>query len=383
MDPLPDSSEPTLRAPAPLFFTGGSALRDLSARLVALGRDSVHLVTPFDSGGSSAALRHAFRMPAVGDLRNRLMALADPAAPGASELHALLSLRLPVDEPPEPLRSRLGSMASGRDPGMRALPAPVVVPVRRHLTSVMDALPRGFDLRNASIGNLVLAGAYLFNGRDLAAAVDSFAVLVHARGLVRPIVDDDLELAAELEDGRRLVGQHRITGRTEPPLTSPVAHISLCRPGAEEQPARPRITRATAELIAGASLICYPVGSFWSSLVATLLPDGVADAVAASPAPKVYVPNPPGTDPEEIGLGLVDKVLRLRAILEAGRTAAAPARPLLDAVLLDARHPAIGAADVDRLRHEGLDVLDAPLARAPGASRYDAGRLTDAILGLI
>ena len=62
--------------PRLVFFTGGTALRDLSRQLIHYTHNSVHLVTPFDSGGSSAALRRSFAMPAVGDIRNRLLALA-------------------------------------------------------------------------------------------------------------------------------------------------------------------------------------------------------------------------------------------------------------------------------------------------------------------
>ena len=51
--------------PSILFFSGGSALRQVS-RAQELSHNSIHLVTPFDSGGSSAKLRKAFDMPAIG-----------------------------------------------------------------------------------------------------------------------------------------------------------------------------------------------------------------------------------------------------------------------------------------------------------------------------
>ena len=60
-----------------LFFSGGSALNKLSRELKNYTYNSSHLITTFDSGGSSAKLRDAFDMPAIGDLRSRLMALAD------------------------------------------------------------------------------------------------------------------------------------------------------------------------------------------------------------------------------------------------------------------------------------------------------------------
>jgi hypothetical protein len=57
--------------PKIVFFSGGSAIFDLSNVLKNYTHNSVHLITPFDSGGSSAIIREAFNMLSVGDLRNR------------------------------------------------------------------------------------------------------------------------------------------------------------------------------------------------------------------------------------------------------------------------------------------------------------------------
>ena len=48
--------------------------------------------------------------------------------------------------------------------------------------------------------------------------------------------------------------------------------------------------------ILAADLICYPVGIFYSSVIANLLPKGVGDAILALTRPNVYIPNG-GTDP--------------------------------------------------------------------------------------
>ena len=53
--------------PRILFFSGGTALTGLSRELKKFTHNSIHFVSPFDSGGSSAKLRHAFDMPAIGD----------------------------------------------------------------------------------------------------------------------------------------------------------------------------------------------------------------------------------------------------------------------------------------------------------------------------
>src|SRR6056297_3176333 len=83
------------QGPKILFFSGGSALRAVSQRLIEYTYNSVHIITPFDSGGSSAMLRQAFGMPAVGDIRNRLMALTDERVQGNDAVFNLFAHRLP------------------------------------------------------------------------------------------------------------------------------------------------------------------------------------------------------------------------------------------------------------------------------------------------
>ncbi|MDZ7778721.1 MAG: GAK system CofD-like protein [Gemmatimonadota bacterium] len=369
--------------PAPLFFSGGNGLRTLSRHLVELTHNSIHLVTPFDSGGSSAELRRAFRMPAVGDLRNRLLALADPTTSGTRELHDLLAFRLPSEGEPEALNAHLARMVAGSDPLVAAIPEPLRGIVRNHLDYFVDAMPRTFDLRGAAIGNLVLTGGYLSQDRDLERVVHFFSRLVKTQGVVRPIVDADLHLAAELRDGRRVAGQHRITGKGAPPLTSPVERLFLTESLMRPAPHRVPIDKAVARLIEGADLICYPVGSFYSSLLATLLPDGVADAVVRSDAPKVYVPNPDGTDPEERGLDLRRKVLRLLACLDEGTSEhAAPAR-LVRYVVVDPEAVTLSDGTSHFLQDLGIELVDTRLLTPERAPYYDDERLAATILSLV
>ena len=64
------------------ILSGGTGFNDTTRFLKHLTHRSTHLLTPFDSGGSSAILRTSFDMPAVGDLRSRIMALADESLAG-------------------------------------------------------------------------------------------------------------------------------------------------------------------------------------------------------------------------------------------------------------------------------------------------------------
>ena len=82
------STIPPDRGPAILFFTGGTALRGLSRELKKLTHRSIHLMSPFDSGGSSATLREAFGMLAVGDIRNRMTGSSRRRESGGSVVRA-------------------------------------------------------------------------------------------------------------------------------------------------------------------------------------------------------------------------------------------------------------------------------------------------------
>ncbi len=364
-----------------LFFSGGSSLRGLSQTLVRYTHHSRHVITPFDSGGSSAKLRTAFRMPAVGDLRNRLMALADTSVLGNPEIYRLFALRLPTDATNDELRARLGQMAGGRDPLVRAVPEPLRLIVRRHVTFFIEAMPAHFDLRGANVGNLVLAAGYLNQGRSLDSVLYLFSRLVEVRGVVRPVVEESLHLVAELTDGSRVVGQHALTGARATALPAPIDRLWLTRSKKSAAPYRPRISEAVDDLIRTADLICYPVGSFWTSLVATLLPDGVSDAIAATDVPRVFVPNP-APDPEEHGMGLAQKVDTLRAVLTSGASRRVATERLLQFVLVDDARSAPTRAAQRAVEKLGVEVVRVPLVTAESAPYVDPERLAEALLSL-
>jgi CofD-related protein of GAK system len=365
-----------------LFFSGGSALRGLSRKLVEYTHNSIHLITPFDSGGSSAHLRRAFRMPAVGDLRNRLMALADTSVLGNPEIYDLFAFRFPEDGDPRGLKRWLDEMVTGREAQVSAIPEPLRSIVRRHIEFFRDAMPKSFDLGGAAIGNLVLAGGYLNQGRELDPVLYLFSQLVEVRGIVRPVVDTDLHLVARLADGRRVVGQHLLTGREVPPLDAPIERVFLSRSRTNVREYRPRIPESVDELIRGADLICYPIGSYYTSLIATLLPDGVSDAIAAADVPKVYVPNP-GHDPEEIGMGLAEKISTLQRYLVGALTGRGSADQLLQFVMLDARTVGLTRKARQAIRGLGVEVIDVPLMSEGSAPYLDDTLLAEALLSLV
>jgi len=385
---LPDLSRSALYRRAPelgpriLFFSGGTALRHLSETLIEYSSNTIHLITPFDSGGSSAVLRRAFAMPAVGDIRNRIMALADRSITGNPAVFELFAHRLPKDASQEDLARRLGRMIAGDDPLVRRIPDPMRKIIRTHLRFFEDHRPESFDLRGASIGNCILTGGYFNYNRMLDPVIYLFMQLVEARGVVRPIVNGDLHLACELEDGRVFIGQHLMTGKEAEPIASPIKRMWLTADLADPTPVTVRIREKIDTIIRQADVVCYPYGSFYSSLLANLLPQGVGDAVAATGCPKIYIPNL-GHDPEQRGLTVAGQTARLLAALETGCARACRREDLLRFVLVDSKQGRYeNPLDIPAIRRLGVEVIDARFARQDNPAQADSRKVAELLLSL-
>lgn len=367
--------------PRILFFSGGTALNQVSRRMIDYTHNSIHLITPFDSGGSSAKLRYAFDMPAVGDLRNRLMALSDQSVKGNPAVFRLFAYRFPKDLKQEELKKRLDRMVLGDDEMVADIPDPLRKIIRTHLNFFKSAMPEDFDLRGASIGNLVLAGGYLNNDRHLDPVVYLFGKLAEARGVVRPVINQSLHLTADLEDGTRIVGQHQLTGREVPPIESPVTRLFLTGGNGDWDPVKPSIRQKTWDLISTAELICYPMGSFYSSVVANLLPDGVVQAVAQADCPKVFLPNS-GPDKECPGVTVEEMTRTLMQYLSNGSDF--EPRQVLNLAVLDSKNGVYSSKpDTEALEAMGVTVIDTDLVTPQSHPHYDPDRLLGVLLSLV
>lgn len=362
--------------PRIVFFTGGTALRDVSRALADITDNTCHIVTAFDSGGSTAALRHSFAMPAVGDIRNRTLALADPASVPQPALNACLR-RLPSHGDFAQMRAEIRAGISSGHEMWHDVPESFGKPLRAMLEAFVRRMPADFDPRCAIFGNLMLAGLYFEHNRSLADALEIWSKLFAVRGMVLPVTEESFHLAAHLANGDDLVGQHRFCR-----LESPVTRLFLTpwqkeciKPCAEMYPdADSRVL----ECIAGAGALCYPMGSFYTSVVANLLPHGVARAIAAVQCPKMYIANS-GHDAEQCGHSVADRV---KVILETLRRDApdAPASALLHTVLVDTKNGIYSCGiDIDGIEAQGVEVLDLPLVGSD-PRRHDPNLTAEAIL---
>jgi CofD-related protein of GAK system len=368
--------------PKILFFSGGSALKKLSQELIQFTHNSIHIITPFDSGGSSAILRTAFGMPAVGDIRNRLMALADQSFQGNPEIYALFAHRLPSRANPLELRRMLDAIVSGNHPLISGIPHPMRKIIRHHITFFYRNMPESFDLQGASIGNLVLAGGYLSYDLHLDPVIYIYSKLVQVRGTVRPVVNTPLHMAAKLQTGEMVLGQHRITGKDCPNLEARIEDIFLSATLNQFDPVNVSIREKMATLIANADLICFPMGSFFSSIAVNLLPQGVGQAICQNPCPKIFIPNM-GKDPELLGNSIMDQVRILLKYVLMDCADNPPAKNVLTFILMDkSRTDYPDAVQIESLDRKGIQILGMDLAHAANGSFIDEKKLIPILLSL-
>ncbi|MCR5814809.1 MAG: GAK system CofD-like protein [Desulfovibrio sp.] len=352
------------KKPSFLFFTGGSALRELSGYLARSNPHSIHIVTTFDSGGSTAEIRRCFAIPAMGDLRNRLLALADPAKLSPHILD-FFQMRLPADADPGQLFVRLRAMVSLDHPFWSDTDPAEASFLCKQLQAILQRLPGHFDLRGASLGNLLLTSVYLENGREFEPTLDCLSRFLHVRGVVLPVVDESLHLGCELADGSFVLGQHHF--KSLPSRVRRIfltVHERLSPSHAARDVCRPPAARGTCAWIGRTDAICYPMGSFYSSVLVNLLVRGIGQAIAARNCPKIFIPNL-GWDPE---LGDTSLLTQIDILLSTLRLDAPSARnsELLHYVLCDPHGDYQGRLEPDaqeRLREMGISLLFVPLTK--------------------
>jgi CofD-related protein of GAK system len=339
------------------------------------------VITAFDSGGSSRSVRQAFNMLAPGDLRNRLLALADRSIRGNPEVTRFLDKRLPPQAAPGELFSQLEELISGSHPWLRTLPGDFRHLVRAYLRSFAAACPAHFDLSSASIGNLVLTGCYLSHQRHLEPVLYLFSQLAAVRGRVHAVVEGSYHLVARYSDGTIRAGQHRITRGPDVPSMA-VADFYLAE---REDPAAPPVRVRTADqvlrAIAHADLIVYPMGSFYTSVIANLLPFGIGEAIRESSAPKVLIVND-RQDPESLALSPLQMVQEVCRYARRSDPQPGAAEDYVNFVLVNNRTPAWdrGEAAMRDLGPLGIEVLPFPLTRTTGSRTFHPQALCEILL---
>jgi uncharacterized cofD-like protein len=332
------------RGPRVVAIGGGTGLSALLRGLKEHTSNLTAVVTVADDGGSSGVLRAELGIPAVGDIRNCVVALAD-AEP---VMGRLLQYRFPGAEPAVPA----AKAEQGLPPARKA-----------------EALSVG--LGGHAVGNLLLAALVALEDGDFEEGVREMNRVLAVRGRVLPATGTALSLHARLRDGTEVEGQSRI-GRSA---------------AVERVWVTPADVRACADAVAAieeAELIVIGPGSLYTSILPALLVPGIREAIDASGALVVFAGNVATQAGETGGYDLADHIEALERHSAAN---------LLDVVLannrLDARPPAGWLGEPVRLRWPPATLAGAgptlvldDIVDPANAHRHHPARLAAAIMGI-
>ncbi|MEG4516369.1 MULTISPECIES: gluconeogenesis factor YvcK family protein [unclassified Microcoleus] len=259
------------RGPKIVAIGGGTGLSNLLRGLKDYSAKITAIVTVADDGGSSGRLRREIGVLPPGDIRNCLAALADE---------------------------------------------------EKLLTELFQYRFRAGDgLVGHSFGNLFLTAMSDIAG-DLEQAIAASSKVLAVRGEVLPATLSDVSLWAELADGRRIEGESSITK----------ANGKILRIGCT--PAKPPALPRAVEGLREADFIIIGPGSLYTSVIPNLLVPEIADAIANTDVPRIYVCNIMTQPGETDGYSVADHI---RAIDRAC------GRPLFDAVVVQGKVPSAKA----------------------------------------
>ncbi|WP_031481848.1 GAK system CofD-like protein [Maridesulfovibrio frigidus] len=366
--------------PGIVFFSGGTALAGLSGRLADVNPECSYIITTFDSGGSSAELRKTFDMPAVGDIRNRLISLANCDTVENLEIVRLLAYRFPKYRDIEALNGELFHLANGTHPLMENISEVVCKILSNHFTRFIELSDGRFNPAYACLGNIILATGYMIHKGVLAPPIAQFSRLIRARGVVRAASMDSGHLAVRLLNGEVLAGQHLFTGKEAPPVSSPIDGLWACSGVEDPWPRSVHASSLAMMLIKEADVIVYPMGSFYSSILASLLPRGMGQAISRNNCSKIFIPNM-GHDPELLGHDVPLQVEKLLEILRMDNAAEISSESVLSIILIDSKNGNYeGGLSLEALQKLPLTIIDRKLVSAKTAPLIDPDLLAPVLM---
>lgn len=309
---------------------GGTGLSTMLRGLKNYTSNLTAIVTMADDGGSSGMLRTDLGMPPPGDVRHCMQALANV----------------------EPLMADL----------------------------INYRFTEG-SLAGQNFGNLFIAALMGVTG-SFEEAVTRMGEVLAITGRVVPVTCDDIQLLAEFENGTQVIGESKICDFKK----AQDCRITQVR----MLPETARVNPEALAAIQQADLILLGPGSLYTSVIPNLLVRGIVEAIADSPALRVYVCNVMTQDGETEGLSASD---HLKALLAHGR-----GRRLVDYCLVNSApmpHDLLPfyaqenaeplRADLEEIRALGVIPEEQPVAdlNQKRLARHDSEKLAQAVMELM
>ena len=206
---------------------GGTGLSTLLRGLKQFPVDITAIVAVSDDGRSTGKLRQEFNVPAVGDIRQVIIALSET----------------------EPLFKKL----------------------------LNYRFKTNSDLNGHALGNLLLTGLINVSG-NLSTSIESLGKILNLKGKVLPLTEDNVILMAKMNDDSIIEGEHNITESNKN-----IKEIFYKE--------KPKVLDDVIYEIEHADLIILSMGSLYTSLLPNLICDEVKKAIDNSKADVMYVCN--------------------------------------------------------------------------------------------
>jgi uncharacterized cofD-like protein len=135
------------------------------------------------------------------------------------------------------------------------------------------------SLAGHSAGNIIIAALEKITG-SIDEAINLASKMLNVRGQVLPVTLRPTVLSAELKDGKKILGEHNID---MPQKRAPIKSIALKPSG----PINPKVAQA----LHAADAIIFGPGDLFTSVLPSLLVQGVKQAIDKSKAQKILVTN--------------------------------------------------------------------------------------------
>lgn len=185
------------------------------------------IVTVADDGGSTGRLRRQFHIPAMGDIRHVMCALAE----SESMLKSLMNFRFSGDS----------------------------------------------DIGGHNLGNLILTALAQESGSFMN-AIEKCCKVLNIKGKILPSTEQVITLYAMMQDGTIVRGESNI-----PDFKNRVERVFY----EEDVIANEKAVQAIVE----ADYIIYGIGSLYTSILPNLIIKGICEALKKSHAKKIYICN--------------------------------------------------------------------------------------------
>ncbi|MFC1624686.1 uridine diphosphate-N-acetylglucosamine-binding protein YvcK [Candidatus Omnitrophota bacterium] len=312
------------KGPKIVVIGGGTGLSVLLHGLKEQSSNITAIVTVADDGGSSGRLREQFDILPPGDIRNCLVALADA----------------------EPLMRDLFQFRFGNES----------------------------ELKGHSFGNLFITALSKVTG-DFEKAIKESSKVLAIRGKVVPSTFDKVQLVAEHRNGEKTKGETKIVEKS-----CPIRKVYL-------DPVNCKASKESFEAIDEADIIVLGPGSLYTSVIPNLLVNGIAERIARSKVPKVYVCNimtQPGETDNYTAFDHLNTIITHTrpdvvnfCVINTGTVLP----ELLKKYGEEGSYPVL--ADSDKVLEKGCTVLEEDIVNIKDYVRHDSKKVSKIIIDLV